>query len=336
MSDLLFNQYHDQAARDRLIKLAKSHTSPKEVIEAIVKSALGETIKDLRQIIQGEDNEVYDVTTSSGATCVLRISHKAIDTYAIESWAIESIRKMGVPGPEIITSGTYQDGPKTLRYMIQKKVPGTTLDHLLWVDHIEPARAKRITETAGELLGRIHQIQTEGWGDFTQPGKTEFATLEQRWDSLTTHEAAFAEILKPYKQPGLPPIADILSFMKQGYMLSTGKQCLVQNDFAPKHLFIDDHDNIVGVIDFEDVQSADPVQDLAEWEFWFEDSVPVAWLKAGHERVQSLGSNYEARLRALRIERALWLLHDFASKTAAGEWGEKAVQCIKHEMQPQV
>lgn len=332
MTSKLFNDYHNEAARERLLTLAKHHTSPKAIIEKIIKEATGQEIKQMARIIQGEENEVYDILTSSGATFILRISHKARDSYAIEAWAIESVRKMGVPVPEIIAVGSYQHGSKTVRYMIQQKVPGITFDHLLWVDHIAPERAKHITETAGELLGQIHQIQTEGWGDFTRPGETALATLEQSWQRLASHKDTFRDILSAYARQGLPPIDTILDFVHEGYMLSAGKQCLVQNDFAPKHLFIDEHDNIVGVIDFEDVQSADPVQDLAEWEFWFNESVPLDWLVAGHNRVKTLGDDYPARLSAYRVERALWLLNDFASKTAAGEWGEKAVSHIKQAM----
>jgi aminoglycoside phosphotransferase (APT) family kinase protein len=143
------------------------------------------------------------------------------------------------------------------------------------------------------------------------------------------HHDKFSVALKPYSHLGIPRITDVFDFLKAGYMLSAGKQCLVQNDFAPKRLFVDGRDNIIGVIDFEDVQSADPVQDFAEWQFWFDKSVPVSWLKTGYERVQPLGDDYSMRLAALRIERALWALNDFAAKVPDDEWGHEAAVYIR-------
>jgi hypothetical protein len=148
MTNVLFNDYHDQAARNRLIELAKRHTSPREVVEKIAEGTTGQKLKRLRRIIRGEDNEVYDITSLSGEEFILRISHQDADTFAIESWAIEAVRARGVPSPNIITSGTVQHGSKILRYTVQQKLVGTTFDHLLWVEHIDPGRAQSITVKA--------------------------------------------------------------------------------------------------------------------------------------------------------------------------------------------
>lgn len=307
MADIT-NDYNDDEKRRRLNDIHRKRTSSDATIQAIVKQVLNKQATSYDRIIAGEVNEVYMLHFKDDNDLILRIGHNEGQTFEPETWAIKRAGEAGVPVAKILAIGTIKGDDKQLSYSLQEKIPGKRFDTLLWTERIEPSRAQRITERAGEVLARIHSvIATSGYGNINELGQGQFATIA---DWLHVHVAMKPEYERLFK---LHNMADntfdlVVTKLQTATQFFDSQPHLLHADFGPKHIFVDDDDNITGVIDFERAESGDIATDFASWHFWFDKTVPTQWLYDGYERVASLGDNFEERLQIVKLNELLHLL----------------------------
>ncbi len=323
MSIIQFNEYHDEVARKRLLDIAESRTTSLATIAEIISENLSESIEQTTRIVRGESNEVYAIKTNGKQEVILRIGHWNNKTFERELWAVEQAAAQGVPTPKIISIGEHA----STYYCLQEKLQGTTLDTLLYSQNLPKERAKAIVENAGEILGKLHKIETTGWGCLDAPTHGEYDVLEGKYIKAEAERERIAEAIQ---QSGVlvPDIEIVLQTLKSGLQVYLGHQRLIHGDFGPKHIFVDEQDNITGIIDWEQAESGDPVAEFARWYFWFEKSSPTEWLREGHERITPLDDNYEERFRVAKLEMAIWTLMYFTYNSPVDDCAIRAAQAI--------
>lgn len=352
MPNISFNEFHGDAIRKRLLKRAEARTTPQDMVSEIIKITTGSKITELTRVIRGDANEVYDIRTSDGQAIILRIGHKGKQTFQTEAIAIEQGRQLGVPVPTTVAIGEYPSATKSIYYCVQEKLAGTPLDTLLWFTKINKERARLIVENAGETLGRLHTRKTTGWGYIVAPrhtyfdgsnhhnrrnealsetGQGEHQGINSKFDQAVAEKDRITEAVK-LTNIRTPTIKAILKRLSVGMRTYEGNQRLLHGDFGPKHIFVDDKNNITGVIDWEEAESGDPVKEFARWNYWFEEIAPISWLRAGYERVNDLGENYDERFNAAKLENAIWTLLYYTYDSPVEDCAKKAVHVINKTM----
>lgn len=330
MSNALRNEYHDEETSKRLAQMHENRTSSPETVAAIVREGISKDIVDYDRIVRGEVNEVLAVRLEDADDVILRIARRKTNKFEAEAWAMEQSAKAGVPVPKLYAVGTFDSADRQIYYSIQQKLVGNTFDNMLYVEHISQERARTITEQAGELLARIHSVETEGYGRIDQDGKGVYQTEKDhfghRTDKKEIYEKIFAEL-------GLDQeLFDRVSAELDKADTIFESPHLIHHDYGPKHLFIDENDKITGVIDFEDVMSGDPTVDFSNWQFWFEKETPLEWLLAGYQRIRSLGANYEERFKVAQLYRMVSLMNYYVNKAPFPKWAQAGANRIKEIM----
>lgn len=327
MSTIQFNEFHDEAARKRLLDIAEARTTPQDIVANIIRNSIGEAVDKVERIVRGESNEVYGIRTKQNKKVILRIGHWDKKTFEREKWAVEQSRAVGVPVPRILAIGEEPSESAQVYYCVQEKLQGNTLDTLLYSEDLPTHRAQPIVEKAGEALAKIHSVRTSGWGYLETPTCGEHAQLDNKFAKVEAESDRISMALQRTNLP-VPNVETILEQLKSGISVFQGNQRLVHGDFGPKHIFVDEHDEITGIIDWEQAESADPVVEFARWDFWFDKASPTAWLKTGHERIAQLGDNYDERFRIAKLEAAIWTLLYFTYDSAVEDCAIRAARAI--------
>ncbi len=323
------NDYHNEGNQKRLQDIHSKRTSSTETVQAIVKQAIGKEALSYDRIIAGEVNEVYLVHFQDSDDVVLRIGHNESRTFASETWAIEQAGKAGVPVAKILATGTITNEDKKLSYSVQEKIHGQRFDTLLWTKQIEPTRAKRITEQAGEVLAKIHSVTaTAGYGSIDEHGQGQFAS---RQDWVQQHISMQPTYERLFQQYGMThdTFDAVIAKLQQATKLFTSSPHLLHIDYGPKHIFVGDDDEITGIIDFERAESGDSAMDFASWHFWFDKAVPTEWLYDGYKKVGNLGDNFEKRLQLAKLHELLHLIRYYTDVAPAPQAAIDAAKAIR-------
>lgn len=328
MADIT-TDYIDDEKLERLKKIHDKRASGEDTIQAILKQALNKQMSGYDRIIAGEVNEVFMLHFQDNEDLILRIGHNESRNFLSETWAIERAGEAGVPVAKILATGTIRSEEKQLSYSLQEKIPGERFDTLLWTKKIEPARARLITERAGEVLAKIHSVSaTAGYGNIDEQGQGQFATLEDWIQSYVEMEAEFRRLFKLYNMRE-DTFEAVISKLQTTKQLFVSKPHLLHIDFGPKHIFVDAEDNITGVIDFERAESGDIATDFASWHFWFDEIIPTQWLYDGYKSVSSLGDNFEARLQIMKLKELLHLIRYYTDTAPFASAGEDSARDIE-------
>lgn len=324
------NDYHTSEDTDRLNRIHAARTTEFQVLAAIVHNAARDTIVSQERIVKGEVNEVYAVNLQKYGNAILRISRHKESNFPHESWALEQAEKVGIPVPKVLAFGTFHDDKQTLHYSLQEKLTGKTFDDLLWVEHIDVRRARAITNEAGEILAKLHTVATTGYGRIDNHGCGQYATVHE----MIEHERfqrreSYTKVLREH---GLTSreVNTIFTELAAAERYLTQPH-LIHRDYAPKHMFIDDNDHIIGIIDWEDAKSGDAAFDFSTWQFWFNDNsnVPIDWLFEGYKRHTSLGENFEERLRIAQLYLLTGLVNYYVNEAPFPKWADRGAEALR-------
>src|SRR3989339_802750 len=297
--------------------LEKKHSSfqtPEELIEAVVKKATGSEPTLINRIIAGEVNEVYGVTTQDNKDVIVRISRQAKNNFETEEKVIRLARMAGVPAPKVLLIEEASSGPQNLTFCVEGKIEGEPLLSLM--GSMDKSAFKSIASEAGEILSKIHGIVVDKYGP--QDGSRFFETwgdyifnIEKRRLGITT-----ATNLMGIESGLISESFKLLWENKE--MFQINKAHLLHGDFSPKHILIADG-HVTGILDFEDAKGGDPVRDLARLNFFYGDSFPIEWLKAGYQNKDIFDKNFDLKMKLYRLHLGLDLLGYYESeKNRAG------------------
>lgn len=293
-----------------LTSLHAKLTTPDETTNSVVFEATKKEVKNKSKIIAGEASEVYNIELINDSHVILRIARGGKEQYAQESWAIKEAKKAGVPVPEILLIKHLSVDGNLLSFCVQNKLPGEPLERgAIDFGKFDKTRQRSIINSAGEVLSKIHQIKTLGFGYLDGEGKGPFATFGELMSEHTDQADAFLQLAQKYDIPvkSMQKALDILSKKADNALLI--KPILNHNDFNIKHIMVDEADRITGIIDWGEVEGHSPINDFAKWDYWFGDYIPTEWLKEGYADKQIFSGNYEELFHWIRLNNGLGVMY---------------------------
>lgn len=230
-------------------------TTPRPLIDSVVRSVCGASVERLVPLTGGGMNETYRAELASGACVVVRISRQGAGWFIDEAHLMGRAREVGVPTSEVFGLEQVQHDGEVLSFSVQQFLPGRSLGEV--VGELSAPDVERLVIDAGELLARIHSVV---------PDSDRGIRHELRWPD----ERFVARVARVVEEALGPAAAEVVGsgadFLREEVATrATPPLSLAQGDFLPKNLLIRDR-AIVGVIDWEFAGSASPAFDLARWE----------------------------------------------------------------------
>jgi aminoglycoside phosphotransferase (APT) family kinase protein len=272
-------------------------TTPRPVVESVVRSAYGRDVERLVRLTSGGLHETYRVDVRDDLPVVVRIARRPVPWFTDEQHVMAKARAVGVPTPDVIGVEQVEHDGELLSFSVLQLLPGRSLEEL--AGELPASDLERLVMAAGELLARVHSVVPDRGTrkelvppdedlvafaarvahDAVGPGA---AAVVERGADLVRHEVTARPVPRPW---------------------------LAHGDWLPKHLLVDDG-AIVGVIDWEFAGPASPAFDLARWEVSagddFHDRADL--LRRGHARVADPDIAADGWVPAFAIDWALEVL----------------------------
>ena len=229
-------------------------TSPRPLIDSVVRSVCGTGVERLVPLTGGGMNETYRAELASDVAVLVRISRQAEGWFIDEAHLMGLAREVGVPTSEVLGLEQVHHDGDLLSFSVQQFLPGRSLGDL--VGELSAPDLERLVIAAGELLARVHSIV---------PNSGRGIRHELRWPD----ERFVARVARMVEVALGPAAAEVIGrgagFLRERATRPAPRVALAQGDFLPKNLLIRD-EAIVGVIDWEFAGPASPAFDLARWE----------------------------------------------------------------------
>ena len=273
-------------------------TTPRRVIDAVVRSVCGHEVDQLARLTAGGMNETYRVELAAAGSVVARIARQPVPWFTDEAHIMAQARAVGVPTAEVLGVEHVEHDGELLSFSIQRILPGRSLDEL--AGELPPADLERLVMDGGELLARVHSLVPDrGVRHELQPPDEH---------SLARGERIVEQTLGPSATSVVERGAAFLRRELVALPAPSGA-VLVHSDWLPKHLLIDDG-AIVGVIDWERAGPAAPACDLARWEVSAGDGLHDRsdLLRRGYARVADPDAADAGWVAAFAIDWALEVL----------------------------
>lgn len=200
--------------------------------------------------------------------------------------------------PRVLLVESLQLEGKPVGISVEERLPGIPLDEL--AKHISNQDLTELLLQGGTLLSQIHSVKIEGFGEIDDHGRGEFASMSDIFSEPYLSERVLLPAV--HSASLAPDVIERALHLIRGYQ----KNCppvsphLLHGDFGPKHLLIDSG-KITGIIDFENASGGDPVQDFANWDFFFENQYPIESLKKGYSDKSLFDDDFERRLALWRL-----------------------------------
>jgi aminoglycoside phosphotransferase (APT) family kinase protein len=166
---------------------------------------------------------------------VLRSGRSGRGSLTVEALAFEAAASEGVPEPRIVARGDS--------FLVMERVEGETIARRILRDERFAAVRPRLAEQCGEILARIHSIQTDA-----------IPHLDAR-DPL----AETAAMIHAFREPS-PALELGLAWLERNRP-DPEREVVLHGDFRLGNLIIGE-DGIRAVLDWELVHRGDPCQDL--------------------------------------------------------------------------
>ena len=272
-------------------------TTPRPVIDSVVRSVCGREVERLVRLSGGGLNETYRVEVRNDAAMVVRIARQSAPRFTDEEHLMAQARAVGVPTPDVLGVEQVDHDGELLSFSILRLVPGRSLDEL--AGELPASDLERLVIEVGELLARVHSVGPE------RGVRHELKAPDARLVARVVHVAHQA--LGPAAAAVVERGAD---FLRNEVMSRPAPRLsLAHGDWLPKHLLID-NGAIVSVIDWEFAGPASPAFDLARWEVSAGDGLHDRsdLLRRGYARVADPDAADAGWVPAFAIDWALEVL----------------------------
>ena len=166
---------------------------------------------------------------------------------------------------------------------------------------------RNLIRQGGEILSRIHSIETQGVGWIIGAGKGQYTNSDELIDYLMGKRKQFEGVAdaEGLERTQIGRAFDIIGSFRNWYR--GVKPHLNHGDFGHKHFMMKDN-RITGILDWGGVRSDTPIYDIAMWDYWFGEYIPTEWLKEGYTDKSLFGDNFEDVLHMLRLFKGLEIL----------------------------
>lgn len=228
-------------------------TTPRPVIDSVVRSVCGREVEQLVRLTGGGRHETYRVEFRDDVPLVIRIARQPVPWFTDEEYVMAQAREVGVPTPDVVDVEQVEHDGELLSFSILRLLPGRSLEEL--VSEVSASELERLVMDAGELLARVHSVIPDRGlrHELVIPDEDLVARAVR-----VAHEALGSAAAVVVERGAHLLRDDVVSRPSPRLGLSHA-------DWLPKHLLIDDG-VIVGVIDWEFAGPAPPARDLARWE----------------------------------------------------------------------
>ncbi len=302
----------------RLANIHAKLQTPHHVLAGVVKKHLGHTLLDVEKIIAGERNEVYLLITDK-EKYVIRISQSEKGDFEKERQAKKITSNLGVPSATIVAIGFLGKKHSTHQYSLEKFVEGTIYN----LYETDKKTLGRIFESAGEILGKIHSVQTVGFGELNNDFRAPYETFIEKITREKINNIDYHKDIALRQKLNWPFIREMIEQLeKHLYVFAHEPSVLVHGDFNHKHFVVDDTLTIKAILDFGECSSGSPIEDFGGWYFWFEDVFPVEILTRKYPNNAYLQDNFDLKLSLMAIIKILDLIDYFDEIDDPGEYNE--------------
>jgi aminoglycoside phosphotransferase (APT) family kinase protein len=294
------------AELDRSQHLALLHegwATPLNIVGAAVAEVAKAPVLDVRRVVAGEQNEVYDVTLERAPSLILRISHRGSEAHEREAWVLGQCASRGIPAPRVHALRRVEVGGEQRSVIVMEKLPG---ERLCDVNRGE-LDLRRVLGEVGEWLTELHSIPVHGFGYLDGSGVGFRATFDD-WlaGSLTTAAHVFEEAGRSVGLDGAT-IRAWLSEIVDAFRAAPPRVALIHNDLLANHVLVHDG-HLSGIIDFGEVAAEPAAIDFARWDFNEGRRFPVEWIQAGYRDSSVFAAPNDRTYRALWLATGLWLM----------------------------
>ncbi|MAE61505.1 MAG: hypothetical protein CMJ49_09140 [Planctomycetaceae bacterium] len=277
-----------------------------ETVGAIATTFLGEPPDAVRHTGSAGNHYAY-LIDHAGMTYFFRSDDgKLDDDYMLaEQAAMELAREHGVPVPHLFACDATLGG-HPVRYQIFECVDFPDLNKH---DQAGELDREAIGRQVGAILARLHGIRLEGFGFINTQKLAASHTIEGLDGS---NEAYFDKCLETH----LAYLRDVefltgeeireieALFSRHAGLLGLSQGSLIHKDMAFWNL-LGSPTEVAAVIDWDDVVSGDPVDDLSIVRCFYDDDVWRPLLES-YQEVRRLPDDFEGRLGLYLTRNMLW------------------------------
>lgn len=279
--------------------------TPTSLINEYVRKATGCAIAQVSRLVLGQDNEVYDVTTTGKQRIIVRISRKENHRFEAERWALHAARHAGVPTPRVllIEHASYDDS--TITFCIEEKLPGKPLDVLLKGGMTSDLN--KAIDQIGEILSRLHSVRVNGFGYLQPDGKGQQTSFAEIMLMANERQTELYEAAKRWLVPAQKITAglELLNNHRDLYEFHT--PVLVHGDLGLGHIFIEG-DHVSGFIDMQDCSGNHPVFDLVNWDAYCSELIPTSRILASYGNQSVFTESYDALFHLVLLRESFIML----------------------------
>ncbi|WP_093648764.1 phosphotransferase family protein [Streptomyces sp. 2314.4] len=251
--------------------------------------------------LKGRSHRVYECTDARGGAVVVRLAAPQRARFNIEASLVQQCIDAGIPVPAIRYVGSEDVVDGTVAIMVQDRVVGETLrEH---AERVGPQRARAAVRQAGEVLSRIHQLDTTGFGSVDAALHGTDAKFGEWFIDGLEEKLADARRIEPASDRVLDRAMGLMHAHRA--MLDDCEPNLLHGDFSPDNIIVDGG-SIAAVLDWEAAKSGPPEMDIGWWDCFFDSLLtPVGELISGYERRSRFDPKRLAALRHLAVLRIM-------------------------------
>lgn len=228
-------------------------SSLKDYAIFIAQEISGSTITTVNEIKRGVMTFKFAITLSPGECLIVRfypISRSSVVHY--EPDILHRCAELGLPVPAVIADS--RTGPSVpFQYMVYKMIDGVPLSERF--PKLTTASQNEIARQIVNYLYALQEIQVLGFGELADGSRALF----QSWNSFMRQ--SFIQGIEAVKEHCLFPEEIITNLEGIAIALETFREQtshgLVWGDISTENLLIDDHNRIVGLLDFEGALAGD-------------------------------------------------------------------------------
>ncbi len=231
------------------------------------------------------------------------VTSKSDDYFYVERWASNKLKKNGLPSYNVYAVDTTRR-KYPFDFMVTDFVKDKDMESM-WP--LNEKNEKMLLYQCGEILAKIHEIKTKGFGFFDNElaKKGETKGILNKWEdyifSSFTSNLNYLRKRKLISSKKQEIINKIFLDNKKNIRLNEG--VLVHGDYCDHNIMVSDN-KITGVVDWEDCISGDPIFDIAFWStFYSRDRLNL--LLNGYTGIKHLPGDFEKRLDIYRLRIAI-------------------------------
>ena len=266
---------------------------------APLQEALQERFRDCTLVLRpagGEGNHITFIAEIDGVDCFVRVEDgpEHDDYIEVESRVLGAVRSLGLPAPEVLAVDASRS-KAPFAWQVMEKVDAPDLNEVLKRGALNlPETAEKI----GRAVARWQAIQPDGYGPFDPEilrGEDRLQGFHSDYaDYFLMHLDRHLDILVGRDFLDLPMVVKIrMSIETHRDLLDLKGGCLVHKDLALWNM-LGTADEILAFIDWDDVISGDPMDDLSLLGCFYDGAVLARALQ-GYAAVRPLPLDYRRR-----------------------------------------